>query len=81
MVVVLWFKTPIVAMERPQYFHKATEVLTDAQGKFSIDASPGLNLNPFMFLLEEPWICDFQARLRALNGRLSERAAENARSA
>jgi hypothetical protein len=34
--------------------HKVKEVLTDAERRFSIDASPGFDWNPFTYLLWDP---------------------------
>ena len=59
-VTVLWFKKPYLSMDGPQYFHKGTEVMTDAAGRFSIDASPGTDWNPFTFLVKDPWIVIFK---------------------
>ncbi|MGH7407066.1 MAG: carboxypeptidase-like regulatory domain-containing protein, partial [Candidatus Methylomirabilales bacterium] len=58
-VVVVWHRKPIVTMNGPQYFHKAVEVLTDAAGKFAVDASPGIDWNPFTYVLKEPLIVIF----------------------
>lgn len=55
-VVVIWYKKPLITMDGPQYFHKATEALTDAEGKFAVDASPGMNWNPFRRVLKNPEI-------------------------
>ena len=59
-VVVVWHRKPIVTMDGPQYFHKAVEVLTDAEGKFAVDASPGIDWNPFTYVLKEPRIVIFK---------------------
>ena len=59
-VVVVWHRKPIVTMDGPQYFHRAVEVLTDADGKFSVDASPGIDWNPFTHVLKEPRITIFK---------------------
>jgi hypothetical protein len=59
-VVVLWFKKTYLSMDGPQYFHKGTEVLTDTNGKFSVDTSPGTNWNPFTFMVKDPWIVIFK---------------------
>ena len=32
------------------------EALTDAAGKFAVDASPGIDWNPFTYVLKDPWI-------------------------
>ena len=59
-VVVAWHKKPIITMDGPQYLHKAVEVLTDAEGKFSIDASPGIDWNLLTYVLKEPSIAIFK---------------------
>ncbi len=59
-VVVVWHRKPIVTMDGPQYFHKAVEVLTDAEGKFSVAASPGIDWNPFTYVLRDPQIAIFK---------------------
>lgn len=59
-VVVVWHRKPIVTMDGPQYFHKAVEALTDAEGKFAVDASPGIDWNPFTYVLKEPRIVIFK---------------------
>lgn len=59
-VVVVWHRKPIVTMDGPQYFHKAVEALTDAEGKFTVDASPGIDWNPFTYVLKDPWIAIFK---------------------
>ncbi len=59
-VVVAWFKKPLVTMDGPQYYHNARETLTDVEGKFSVDSSPGVNLNPFTRLVEQPRIMIFK---------------------
>jgi hypothetical protein len=50
-VVVEWHKKPRIAMGGINYFHNARETLTDAEGKFSLDSSPGIDWNPFTFIL------------------------------
>jgi hypothetical protein len=57
-VVVEWHKKPRVAMGGISYFHNAREALTDADGKFSLDSSPGVDWNPFTYV-EEPRIIAF----------------------
>jgi hypothetical protein len=59
-VVVAWHKKPFLAMDGPQYFHNAREVLTDAGGKFSVDASPGIDWNPLTYVVKPPWIAIFK---------------------
>ena len=53
-VVVIWYKKPLITMDGPLYFHNAKEVLTDAEGKFSVDASPGINWNPLTRVMKDP---------------------------
>jgi hypothetical protein len=50
--VVVWSKRPRVTMDGPEYFHNAKEVLTDIDGKFSVDASPGIDWDPFTVVRE-----------------------------
>ena len=70
-VVVIWHKKPIVSMDAPEYFHDARETLTDGEGKFTLDASPAIDWNPFT-VIKDPNIVIFQpgyepfARLRTL---------------
>lgn len=59
-VVVVWYRKPIISMDGPQYFHKAIEVLTDAHGKFSVTSKPGIDWNPLTFVLEHPHIVIFK---------------------
>lgn len=59
-VVVVWHKKPIITMDGPQYFHNGREVLTDAEGKFSVDASPGIDWNPLTYILKDPSIAIFK---------------------
>ena len=51
-VVVEWHKKPRVAMDGINYFHNARETLTDAEGKFVLDSSPGIDWNPFTYILD-----------------------------
>ena len=59
-VLVVWYRKPIITMDGPRYFQNAVEVLTDAEGKFSVDAGPGINWNPFTYLLKRPHILIFK---------------------
>ena len=59
-VVVLWYKKPAISMNGPQDLHKVVEVLTDAEGKFSVDASRGIDWNPGTYVRKEPWIAIFK---------------------
>jgi hypothetical protein len=51
---VVWSKKPRVTMDGPEYFHSATEALTDAKGEFSVDGSPGVDWNPFTYIVNRP---------------------------
>jgi hypothetical protein len=51
-IAVIWYKKPILAMGGINYFHNARETLTDSEGRFSLDASEGINWNPFTFVQE-----------------------------
>jgi len=53
-VVVVWYKKPLITMNGPLYFHNAKEVLTDSKGGFSLSAFPGINWNPFTRLMKDP---------------------------
>jgi len=59
-VVVVWHKKPIITMDGPQYVHKTAEVLTNLEGVFSIDASPGIDWNPLTYVLNNPSIAIFK---------------------
>lgn len=59
-VVVVWYKKPHVTMDGPTYFHNAKEVLTNGEGIFSIDSSPGIDWSPFTYVREEPRIVIFK---------------------
>jgi len=50
-VLVEWHKKPRVAMGGIEYFHNARETLTDAEGKFVLDSSSGIDWNPFTYIL------------------------------
>jgi len=58
-VVVIWHKKPRVSMDAPEYFHDAKEAITDAQGKFMLDASPAIDWNPFT-VIKQPNVVIFQ---------------------
>ena len=58
-VVVEWHKKPRIAMGGINYFHSATETLTDPEGKFSLDSSPGIDWNPFTYVGHAPFILAF----------------------
>jgi hypothetical protein len=58
-VVVVWHTRPIIAMDAPEYFHDAKEALTDAQGRFRMEASPAIDWNPFT-VIKKPNIVIFQ---------------------
>ena len=53
-VVVLWEKKPIICMDCPLYFHNVKEDVTDVNGGFYIDASPGINFNPLTRVVDAP---------------------------
>ena len=61
--MVEWHKKPRVAIGGISYFHNAREALTDAEGKFSLDSSPGIDWNPFTYI-QEPWIITFYTGYR-----------------
>ena len=55
-VTVIWHKTPAVHMERTRQFQSAQETVTDAQGKFELLVSPGIDWNPLTVIIKEPTI-------------------------
>ncbi len=57
-IVVEWHKKPKISMSDINYFHNARETLTDADGKFVMDSSPGIDWNPFTYI-QEPRIIAF----------------------
>lgn len=52
--VIVWSKKPRVTMDGPEYFHSAKEALTDAKGEFFVDGSPGIDWNPFTYIVKNP---------------------------
>jgi hypothetical protein len=58
--VITWHKRPFITMNGPQYFHSANEGLTDGKGEFSVDGSPGVDWNPFTYIMERPHIAIFK---------------------
>jgi hypothetical protein len=58
-LVIVWDKKPFITMDGPEYFHSAKEVLTDAKGEFSVDGSPGIDLNPFTYITKNPSVAIF----------------------
>jgi hypothetical protein len=52
-VTVVWYRTPIVQLEGSLYFQSAQETVTDAQGKFSLEVSPGIDWSPFTTVVKE----------------------------
>lgn len=67
-VVVVWYKKPLISMDGPTYFHDAKEVLTDAKGEFSLDGSPAIDWNPFTYLLKQPDIVIYKPGYGPLTG-------------
>jgi hypothetical protein len=61
-VTVIWYKTPIVQFEGSLYFQSAQETLTDAEGKFSLEAAPGVDWNPFTTIVKKPRLVIYQPR-------------------
>jgi hypothetical protein len=54
--VIVWHTKPFIAMDGPSYFHSAKEALTDAKGEFFVDGSPGIDWNPFTYIVKSPSI-------------------------
>ncbi len=59
-VTVIWYKAPVVHLASPRYFHSAQETVTDSEGKFELLVSPGIDWNPFTFVINEPTIIVYQ---------------------
>ena len=55
-VTVMWMKYPVIILDGVSDFHGAREALTDAEGRFSIDATPPFKWNPFRSLTKRPEI-------------------------
>jgi len=54
--VIVWEKKGAISMNGAQDFHSAKEALTDAKGEFSVDGSPGIDWNPFTYVVKNPKI-------------------------
>ena len=65
-LVVIWWTRPYVRMDGPRYFHEAKETLTDANGKFSLDVSPGIDWSPFTYIESRPNIIVYKPGYRPL---------------
>ena len=59
-ITVIWSKAPLVHLASPRYFQSAQETVTDSQGKFELLVSPGVDWNPFTFVINEPEIVIYQ---------------------
>lgn len=59
-VTVIWMKYPFGSTEGVSDFHGAREAVTDADGRFSIDATPPRKWNPFRALHRRPEIIVFK---------------------
>lgn len=58
-IAVIWHKKAILSMNGGWSFHNAKETLTDAEGRFSLDASEGINWNP-LTIVQLPAVIIFQ---------------------
>ncbi|MGH7825038.1 MAG: hypothetical protein ACREQ7_07655 [Candidatus Binatia bacterium] len=67
-LVVIWWTRPYIRMNGPQYFHEAKETLTDSQGKFSMDVSPGIDWNPLTYIESPPTTIIYKPGYRPLIG-------------
>ena len=52
-VVVIWMKQPAISIDAVESFQAARETLTDADGRFALDATPPKTWNPFRPLREQ----------------------------
>lgn len=57
--VIVWNKKLIVTMNGSRTFHSAKEAMTDEKGEFSVGGSPGIDWNPFTYVVEDPSIAIF----------------------
>ena len=55
-VTAIWYRTPAIQMEGSLYFLNAQETVTDADGRFSLQVSPGLDWDPTTVRVKEPAI-------------------------
>lgn len=65
-LVVVWWTKPYIGFEHPRYFHEVKEALTDANGKFSLEASPAINWNPLRYVDRPPTIIIYKPGYRPL---------------
>jgi len=49
-VVFEWVKRHRLGTDGPEYVQNVQEAVTDAEGRFSVNASPGINWNPLTYL-------------------------------
>jgi hypothetical protein len=67
LVVVWWTRAYIGFVELPpRDFHQAMEALTEADGKFSLDAAPRINWNPLTYVDSPPTIVIYKPGYRPL---------------
>jgi hypothetical protein len=52
--VIVWSKHTAISIDGGTIFHSAKEGLTDAKGEFAVDGSPGIDWNPFTYVLGNP---------------------------
>lgn len=52
--VIVWETKAAISMNGSRNFHSAKEALTDARGEFSVDGSPGVDWNPFTYIVNPP---------------------------
>ena len=53
-VTVIWYRSPIIQMDQTRSFQTAKEAVTGTDGSFSIWTWPGIDLNPFTYVLTPP---------------------------
>jgi hypothetical protein len=63
-VLAEWHKKPRISMSDINYFHNARETVTDGEGKFSLDSSPGIDWNPLTYVDQAPYIVVFYPSYR-----------------
>lgn len=58
-ITVVWFRSPLVYMDRRREFQSAQEAIADTNGNFSLLVAPGIDWNPFTYVLDRPDIVIF----------------------
>lgn len=65
-VTVIWYKSPILYMDRTRPFHSAQETVTGSDGKFALLASPEIDWNPFTYVRKPPDVIIYKSEYAPL---------------